>query len=158
MNAPEDPPTPASANAPAQPDAARVDPGESGADPGEVGVDPSEIGVDPDEIGVDPAQLAQWLARDPELQVVDVREAYEREAGRIAGSRHIELVQLAGRAGELDGERAVVFYCRVGARSEMAAQAFRASGLRAHSLRGGLVRWAAEGRPLAPEDGHVADH
>jgi rhodanese-related sulfurtransferase len=144
MNAPEDPPTPVSAAAAGQPRAAHVDPG--------------EIGVDPDEIGVDPAQLAQWLAREPELQVVDVREVYEREAGHIAGSRHIELVQLAGRAGELDGERAVVFYCRVGARSEMAAQAFRASGLRAHSLRGGLVRWAAEGRELVPEDGHVADH
>jgi rhodanese-related sulfurtransferase len=120
--------------------------------------DPAEIDVDPVEIDVDPAQVAQWLARDPELQVVDVRETYEREAGYIAGSRHIELVELSGRAGELDRERSVVFYCRVGARSAMAAQAFRASGLRAHSLRGGLVRWAAEGRPLVPEDGHVADH
>jgi rhodanese-related sulfurtransferase len=117
---------------------------------------PSE--PDPAEIDVDPAQVAEWLGRDPELQVVDVREAYERAAGHIAGSRHIELVQLPGRASELDSERAVVFYCRVGARSAMAAQAFRASGLRAHSMRGGLVRWAAEGRPLVPEDGHVADH
>jgi rhodanese-related sulfurtransferase len=114
--------------------------------------------VDPGEIGLDPAQLQEWLARDPELRVVDVREAYEREAGHIGGSRHIELVQLSGRASELDGEHAIVFYCRVGARSEMAAQAFRASGRQAHSMRGGLVRWAAEGRPLVPEDGHVADH
>jgi len=117
---------------------------------------PSE--PDPAEIDVDPTQLAEWLARDPELQLVDVREVYEREAGHIPGSRHIELVELSARAGELDGERPVVFYCRVGARSAMAAQAFRASGLRAHSLRGGLVRWAAEGKPLVPEDGHVADH
>jgi|SRR5580692_2125147 rhodanese-related sulfurtransferase len=113
---------------------------------------------DPAEIDVDPAQVAEWLARDPELQVVDVRELYEREAGHIPGSRHIELVQLSSRAGELDRERPVVFYCRVGARSAMAAQAFRASGLRAHSLRGGLVEWARQGRPLAPADGSVADH
>ena len=52
----------------------------------------------------------------------------------------------------------MVFYCRVGARSEMAAQAFRAAGFEAYSMRGGLVRWAQEDRPLAPQDGHVADH
>ncbi len=40
----------------------------------------------------------------------------------------------------------------------MAAQAFRASGFQAHSMSGGLVRWAQEGHPLSPEGGHVADH
>jgi rhodanese-related sulfurtransferase len=52
----------------------------------------------------------------------------------------------------------VVFYCRVGARSTMAAQAFRASGYEAYSMTGGLVRWAGEGRTLVPEGGHVAEH
>ena len=46
---------------------------------------------DPDEIALDPEQVAEWLAQDPSLQVVDVREAHEREAGHIEGSRHIEL-------------------------------------------------------------------
>lgn len=110
------------------------------------------------EIAVEPARVAEWLAEDPGLQVVDVREVYEREAGHIAGSVHIELAHLPARASEIDGGRPVVFYCRVGARSLMAAQAFRASGLQAHSMDGGLLRWAQEGRPLAPEDGHVADH
>jgi len=114
--------------------------------------------LDPAEVDVDPAQVAEWLARDPDLQVVDVREVYEREAGHIPGSRHIELAQLPTRASELDQQRAVVFYCRVGARSAMAAQAFRASGLRAHSLRGGLVEWVRAGHPLTPADGSVADH
>jgi rhodanese-related sulfurtransferase len=114
--------------------------------------------VDPDRIAVDPDQLAAWLERDPGLQLVDVRERYEREAGHIEGSRHIELVQLSDRAGELSSEQPVVFYCRVGARSEMAAQAFRAAGFQAHSMSGGLVRWAREGRALIPASGHVADH
>jgi rhodanese-related sulfurtransferase len=115
-------------------------------------------GPEETDIAVDPAQVAEWLERDPELQIVDVRETYERDAGHIAGSRHIELAQLPARAGELAHERPVVFYCRVGTRSDMAAQAFRAAGRRAHSLRGGLVRWSREGRPLAPPDGHVAEH
>ena len=114
--------------------------------------------VDSTQTDIDPEQLAEWIDHDAELQVVDVREGYEREAGHIAGSRHIPLVELSSRAGEIERDRPVVFYCRVGSRSDMAAQAFRASGLQAFSMRGGLVRWADEQRPLSPEDGYVADH
>ncbi|HTA15479.1 MAG TPA: rhodanese-like domain-containing protein [Solirubrobacteraceae bacterium] len=114
--------------------------------------------VDSKQTDIDPEQLAEWIAGDPDLQVVDVREPYEREAGHIEGSRHIPLVELSSRAQEIARESPVVFYCRVGARSEMAAQAFRASGFRALSMSGGLVRWAGENRPLSPEGGVVADH
>jgi rhodanese-related sulfurtransferase len=107
---------------------------------------------------VDPERVAAWLAEDPALQVIDVREAYEREAGHIEGTRHTPLVQLSGAAATVEHDRPVVFYCRVGARSQMAAQAFRASGFEAYSMNGGLLRWAAEGRPLSPEGGSVADH
>jgi len=114
--------------------------------------------VDSTQTDIDPEQLCKWMAEDPELQVVDVREPYEREAGYIAGTRHIPLVELTARAGEIDADRPVVFYCRVGARSDMAAQAFRASGFTALSMRGGIVRWAGENKPLSPEGGVVADH
>jgi rhodanese-related sulfurtransferase len=114
--------------------------------------------VDSTQTDIDPGQLSEWMEVDPELQVVDVRENYEREAGHIAGSTHMPLVELTARAGEIDRERPVVFYCRVGARSDMAAQAFRASGYRALSMVGGLVRWAQENLPLSPEGGSVANH
>jgi rhodanese-related sulfurtransferase len=115
-------------------------------------------GNDPAELDVDPARVAEWLAEDPSLQVIDVRELYEREAGHITGTRHIELVELSAAAATVQRERPVVFYCRVGGRSTMAAQAFRASGFQAYSMSGGLQRWAAEGRALSPEGGSVADH
>jgi rhodanese-related sulfurtransferase len=114
--------------------------------------------VDSTQTDIDPEQLAEWMDRDGDLQVVDVREPYEREAGHIAGSRHIPLVELSSRATEIERGHPVVFYCRVGTRSDMAAQAFRAAGVQALSMRGGLVRWASESRPLSPEGGHVADH
>jgi rhodanese-related sulfurtransferase len=110
------------------------------------------------EIDIDPARVAEWLAEDPSVQVIDVRELYEREAGHIDGTRHIELVKLTSEAASVKRERPVVFYCRVGGRSQMAAQAFRASGYEAYSMDGGLRRWAEEGRPLTPEGGTVADH
>jgi rhodanese-related sulfurtransferase len=93
-----------------------------------------------------------------DAQVVDVREPYEREAGHIAGTRHIELERLASEAQTLDPERQVIFYCHVGSRSLMAAQAFRRAGFDAWSMAGGIAAWHDEGRPLEPEDGRVADH
>ena len=110
------------------------------------------------EIGLAPARVAAWLAHDPELQLIDVREPYEREAGHIPGTRHIELTKLSEQAASLDASRPVVFYCRVGSRSTMAAEAFRTAGYEAYSMQGGLVRWDAEGRPLSPEGGRVAEH
>jgi rhodanese-related sulfurtransferase len=114
--------------------------------------------ADETEIDIDPARVAEWIAEDPAPQVIDVREVYEREAGHIADTRHIELNKLSAEAASVERERPVVFYCRVGARSTMAAQAFRASGYEAYSMQGGLRRWADEGRPLSPEGGSVADH
>ena len=109
------------------------------------------------DIDVSPERVAELLARG-EAQVIDVREPYEHEAGRIAGVRHIELERLASQAQTLDGERPVVFHCRLGARSAMAAQAFRAAGYDAYNMAGGIQAWVDRGLPLEPEGGYVADH
>ena len=110
-----------------------------------------------EELEVDPERVQAWLAGDS-AEVIDVREDAERAAGHIAGTRHVELVELSAQAQSLPRDRPVVFYCRVGNRSLMAAQALRASGFEAYSMRGGLVRWAHEARPLSPAGGYVADH
>jgi rhodanese-related sulfurtransferase len=104
-----------------------------------------------------PQRVAELLERG-EIQLVDVREPHEWDAGRIAGARHIELERLAGRAAEIDRQRPVVFQCRLGARSAMATAAFRASGWDAYNLTGGLQAWADAGLPLEPTGGRVADH
>jgi rhodanese-related sulfurtransferase len=104
-----------------------------------------------------PQRVAEVLD-DERWQVVDVREPYEREAGHIAGTRHIELERLASQAETIDRDRPVVFYCRLGARSAMASQAFQAAGYEAYNMTGGLTAWAEAGLPLEPEDGYVAEH
>jgi rhodanese-related sulfurtransferase len=112
-----------------------------------------QLGID-----IDPAEVARWLADGREISLIDVREPYEREAGRIEPSRHIELTELSEQAPSIERDRPIVFYCRVGNRSSMAAQAFSAAGFDAHSLSGGLERWVAEGHELTPADGYVAKH
>ncbi|HUB35439.1 MAG TPA: rhodanese-like domain-containing protein [Solirubrobacteraceae bacterium] len=114
--------------------------------------------VDTSALEIDPRAVFDWRAREPDLQLIDVREPHEHEAGHIEGDRHVPLVELAAAASSLAQERPVVFYCRVGSRSQMAAQAYRTAGFEAYSMSGGLLRWAGEQLPLTPEDGHVADH
>jgi rhodanese-related sulfurtransferase len=103
-----------------------------------------------------PQQIAELLQRD-EAELIDVREPSEFEAGRIAGARLVPLGELAARAETISADRPVVFYCRSGARSGMAAQAFRGAGFDAHNMAGGLLDWSAAGLPLEPEDGYVAE-
>ena len=109
------------------------------------------------EIEVSPEQ-AQTAVDSGDAQLVDIREDYEYAAGHIEAARHVELQALPGQADTLDRERPVIFQCRSGARSLMAAQAFRQAGFEAYSMSGGLVQWAGEGRPLAPDGATVADH
>jgi rhodanese-related sulfurtransferase len=40
----------------------------------------------------------------------------------------------------------------------MATDAFRASGLNAYNMRGGITEWVRRGLPIEPADGHVAAH
>jgi len=110
-----------------------------------------------ENIEVEPERARELIDAD-EVQLVDVREPYEVEAGRIEGSRHIELERLASQAETIDRGKPVLFYCRLGARSGMAANAFRRAGYEAYSLTGGLTAWHERGLPLEPEDGSVADH
>jgi rhodanese-related sulfurtransferase len=101
-----------------------------------------------------PTDVAVRLRRG-EIELVDVREPYERAAGRIPGSRHIELEHLASNAETIPRDRPVVFQCRLGARSAMATRAFRAAGWDAHNLEGGADAWVAAGLPF---EGAVASH
>lgn len=112
---------------------------------------------DPASIEVTTEQTQAALAADS-AQVIDVRETYEWEAGRIDGTLHIELERLAANAGKIDTDRPVIFHCRVGARSAMAAQAFRGIGIDAYSMAGGIQRWADENRPMTPDGAVVAPH
>ncbi|MGA2757872.1 MAG: rhodanese-like domain-containing protein [Solirubrobacteraceae bacterium] len=108
------------------------------------------------EIEITAQRAAELMAGG--ATVIDVRESYEREAGYIAGTRHIELERLASSADQIDRDRPVVFHCRLGMRSAMAASAFRAAGYDAYTLTGGIQAWVDAGLPIEPDGGYVAEH
>ncbi|MGI8713029.1 MAG: rhodanese-like domain-containing protein [Solirubrobacteraceae bacterium] len=104
-----------------------------------------------------PQEVSALLASDESVQLIDVRQRHEHEAGRIAGGRLVELGELSGAAKSIDRSRPVVFYCRSGGRSAMATEAFTQAGFDAHNMTGGLLEWHAAGLPIEPTDGHVAE-
>ncbi|HEX2054227.1 MAG TPA: rhodanese-like domain-containing protein [Actinomycetota bacterium] len=99
---------------------------------------------------IDVEQLEQ---RKDQVQLVDVREDSEWEAGHIDGAIHIPLGRLSAELDSLDRERPVVTYCRTGPRSERGAQTLKAAGLQADYLRGGVTAWHRSGRNLVDHDG-----
>lgn len=87
------------------------------------------------------------------LQVVDVREAEEWDAGRIPGSRWIPMDELPQRLDELDARSLVVTVCRSGQRSGRMAEYLAEKGYQADNLGGGIAAWAEEQLPVRrPED------
>ena len=95
-----------------------------------------------------------------EIQLVDCREPYEWEAGRIEGAVLLPLnAIMAGDSGDLGTDRPVAVICRTGNRSELATMMLQARGFEAYNVQGGMEEWAAEGLPFTAPDGspgHVA--
>lgn len=102
---------------------------------------------------LDPERAAALIAAG--AQVVDVRRAYEFEGGHVAGARNIEINDLTAAAASIERRRPVLFSCRTGDRSGMAAQAFREAGYDAYNQAGGMVAWIDAGQPLEPEGGSI---
>ena len=89
-----------------------------------------------------------------DVQLVDVREPYEWQAGRIEGAVHIPLNSLmAGAGSDLAHDRPVVLVCRSGNRSELATMMMQARGYEAYNLEGGMEEWAREGLPFTTPEG-----
>jgi hydroxyacylglutathione hydrolase len=91
-------------------------------------------------------ELERMLAAD-EIQLYDVREADERDAGFIPGSCHLPY-RTARQAAEngLCDERPIVTICESGPRAAIAASVLHAAGLDARPvLDGGIHEWQARG-------------
>lgn len=109
-------------------------------------VEPNSAEQDDLEITV-PEYLCDW--QDRHIQLIDVREREEWDAGRMAGATLIPLGELDLRTGELDPETPTVLVCRSGRRSLVAAEYLKAVGFaRPVSLAGGMLAWAEAGQPV----------
>ena len=98
-----------------------------------------------DPVGVD--ELERLLADDA-ADVLDVREADERDRGYIPGSRNVpyRLLRAYGTDAFGDDGKPVVTICESGARAAIAASVLAAAGVDARPvLRGGVASWEQRG-------------
>jgi rhodanese-related sulfurtransferase len=89
-----------------------------------------------------------------EIQLVDCREQYEWDAGRVEGAIHIPLNTLmSGTGPELDASKPIAVICRSGNRSELGSTMLQARGFEAHNVEGGMESWQQAGLPFEAPDG-----
>ena len=88
-------------------------------------------------------QLARMMTSG--TQIIDVREPWEWEIGRLPGARLIPLSELEDQLTSLNPQQEVVVYCHLGTRSMFAARQLKAAGFaRVANLQGGIDRWSVE--------------
>ena len=99
------------------------------------------------------SELAAWLAdkgREPPL-LLDVREPWEHDKARIAGSQLVPMRELPARVAELAAAREVVAICHHGGRSQQVALFLDKAGFaRVHNLIGGIDAWSRTVDPSIP--------
>lgn len=91
--------------------------------------------------GINAAQFKEWLERDPEVLVLDVRTAAEAEDRVLAVGQkmHIPLYELNQRLGEVPKDKKIITFCELGTRAYEAQRLLRGAGFTdVWSLEGGV--------------------
>jgi rhodanese-related sulfurtransferase len=97
--------------------------------------------------------LAEWLADSSRAAPVllDVREPWEIETAKIAGSVSIPMRDIPARSEELDDDAQIVCVCHHGARSANVAMFLEARGFtKVFNLQGGIDAWSRLVDPSVP--------
>lgn len=100
-----------------------------------------------------PSQLNEWLgdAQRTKPVLLDVREPWEFETCRIAGSRSMPMRGLPARHHEISRDADVVLICHHGARSFQAGMFLEQMGFTSViNLQGGVAAWARDVDPAMP--------
>jgi len=100
---------------------------------------------------ISPRELSSLLNNGEAITVIDVREPYEWNIGRIPTARLMPLGSMPEAADGIDRDSDVVVYCHHGVRSDLAAQDLVEVGFRhVRNLIGGIDRWSREVDPRVP--------
>jgi rhodanese-related sulfurtransferase len=99
-----------------------------------------------------PPREAQQRLLHGGMLVIDVRDPHEFRAGHISGAWNIPLHRLQSRLDDLPRDRDILCTCNAGNRSGQATRRLNSLGFTAYLLDGGLLRWSANGYPLAVGD------
>lgn len=89
--------------------------------------------------------LSERVRRGDSLSIIDVREPFEWQIGRIPGARHIPMREVMSHIDELRSSSETVLYCHGGVRSLRVANDLAGAGLRGLlNLEGGIDAWSRD--------------
>lgn len=94
---------------------------------------------------------AKTMLEDPSVAVIDVREPHEYQAGHVPDATLIPVNSVFARRDELPRDGKILFVCKMGSRSALAAEMAAAAGLpaeRLYNLDGGTDAWVQAGEPV----------
>ncbi|OXS59318.1 sulfurtransferase [Cohnella sp. CIP 111063] len=91
-----------------------------------------------------PEEVKERLAKGERLLILDVREPEEWAIGHIPGAKHLPLVSIMSRRGELDRSASYIVVCRSGNRSGLACELLEELGFHAINMSGGMSGWTGE--------------
>lgn len=88
------------------------------------------------------AELNQLLEKNKSINLIDVREEWERNINKIPNSKHIPLHLIHQKKFGMPKDAMTVVYCKKGARSMKAQTILQANGYKnVYSLAGGVDAW-----------------
>jgi rhodanese-related sulfurtransferase len=90
---------------------------------------------------------------DGSVVLLDVREDDEWHRGHAPGAQHIPMGQVPSRLGDIDAEAKLFVVCQAGGRSQRVARYLAQNGYTPVNVAGGMLAWAAAGRPVVTDDG-----
>lgn len=89
-----------------------------------------------------PRHAWELIQQQPDLVIVDVRTARERQHQYIDNSLHVPIMDVIRGRFNLPPERPILLYCAVGGRSALAAKVLEKKGFRKiYNLTGGIGAW-----------------
>lgn len=92
---------------------------------------------------------AKRLIDEEGARLVDVRERYEWDDMRVAGSQLVPLSEYEGDPAQLAPAAKTIFICAAGNRSQVACDIYESAweGMTSYNLEGGIGAWASAALP-----------
>ncbi|MGV3464261.1 MAG: rhodanese-like domain-containing protein [Heyndrickxia sp.] len=93
---------------------------------------------------ITPKEVETLIQEGKKLNIIDVREVDEVEAGKIPGAVNIPLGTIESCINELDKSAEYIMVCRSGGRSGRATQFLENEGFNVTNMNGGMLAWEGE--------------
>jgi rhodanese-related sulfurtransferase len=89
-------------------------------------------------------ELLKKIDAGEQVNIIDVREQEEVDAGIIPGAKHIALGQVETSLDQIDPSVPHYIICKAGGRSAMACEILEENGYDVTNVTGGMMAWDGE--------------